>query len=176
VVDVSRPETVKAAVSNVLAEYGRLDVLVNNAGITDGDQQPSTADPDLVRNVLDVNVLGAWHCCSAVVPTMREAGYGRIVNVSSTLGSLHHMDAATEPAYRVSKAGLNALTRVLAAELAGTGILVNSASPGWVASAMGGRRAPRTVEQGADTPVWLATLPHDGPTGRFFYDRGPLEW
>lgn len=176
VVDVSQPTTVNAAVSEVLAEYGRIDVLVNNAGITDGDQQPSSADPDLVREVLDVNVLGAWHCCSAVLPTMREAGYGRIVNLSSTLGSLHYMEAATEPAYRVSKAGLNALTRVLAAELAGTGILVNSASPGWVASGMGGPRAPRTVEQGADTPIWLATLPDGGPTGGFFYDRKPLEW
>lgn len=176
VLDVSRPATVEAAVSSILGEYGRIDVLVNNAGITDGDQQPSTADSDLVSEVLRVNVLGTWRCCSAVIPAMREAGYGRIVNLSSTLGSLHYMDGSSEPAYRVSKAGLNALTRVLAAELAETGILVNSASPGWVASGMGGPRAPRTVEQGADTPVWLATLPADGPTGGFFYDRKPLEW
>jgi len=164
-----------AAVERVLASDGRIDILVNNAGITDYGQVPSTADLDLVGQVWDTNVLGAWRCAQAVVPAMRAAGYGRIVNVGSTLGSLAEMAQPSEPGYRVSKAALNALTRVLAAELAGTGILVNSASPGWVKTDMS-PRATRTPAEGADTPVWLATLPEDGPSGGFFRDRRPLGW
>ena len=174
--DVTALDTITASVRYVLDEHGRIDVLVNNAGISDGDQQPSHIDPELSSRVWQVNVRGAWQCAEAVIPAMRAAGYGRIVNVSSTLGSLHHMTRPTEPAYRTSKAALNAVTRVLAAELADTGILVNSASPGWVRTDLGGPNAPRSVGQGADTPVWLATLPDDGPTGGFFYDREPLEW
>jgi NAD(P)-dependent dehydrogenase (short-subunit alcohol dehydrogenase family) len=174
--DVTEPDTITAVVQHTLDQHGRIDILVNNAGISDGDQQASSIDHALTSRVWQVNVLGAWQCAEAVVPTMRSAGYGRIVNLSSTLGSLHHMTRPTEPAYRVSKAALNALTRILATELAGTGILVNSASPGWVRTDLGGPNAPRSIDQGADTPVWLATLPDDGPTGGFFYERKPLEW
>jgi NAD(P)-dependent dehydrogenase (short-subunit alcohol dehydrogenase family) len=106
---------------------------------------------------------------------MKKNRYGRIVNISSGQGQLSDMGAGT-PAYRVSKTALNALTRVLAAEFAGSGILVNSMCPGWVRTDMGGPGAPRTVEQGADTAVWLATLPDDGPTGGFFRDRKPIAW
>jgi NAD(P)-dependent dehydrogenase (short-subunit alcohol dehydrogenase family) len=106
---------------------------------------------------------------------MNRNGYGRIVNVSSGQGQLSDMGVGT-PAYRVSKTALNALTRTLAAELKGSGILVNSMCPGWVRTDMGGAGAPRTVEQGADTAVWLATLPDDGPSGGFFRDRRPIPW
>jgi NAD(P)-dependent dehydrogenase (short-subunit alcohol dehydrogenase family) len=174
--DVTEPDTITNVVNHTLDNHGRIDILVNNAGISDGDQQPSRIDLELASRVWDVNVLGAWRCALAVIPPMRAARYGRIVNLSSTLGSLHHMTRATEPAYRVSKAALNAVTRVLAAELASSGILVNAASPGWVRTDLGGPNAPRSVEEGADTPVWLATLPDDGPTGGFFYERKPLEW
>jgi NAD(P)-dependent dehydrogenase (short-subunit alcohol dehydrogenase family) len=106
---------------------------------------------------------------------MRAAGYGRIVNISSGAGQLAEMGMGF-PAYRMSKAALNALTRITAAELAQTGIKVNAVCPGWVRTDMGGPGAPRTVEQGADTPVWLATLPADGPNGGFFRDRKPIPW
>lgn len=174
--DVLDPANVRSCIRGVLDRERRIDVLVNNAGITDGNQHPADADPDLCERVWKVNVAGPWHCATAVIPAMKAAGYGRIVNMSSTLGSLHHMDSWTEPAYRISKTALNALTRTLAADLADTGVLVNSASPGWVRTDMGGPRAPRSAEQGADTPVWLATLPSDGPTGGFYIDRHELEW
>jgi NAD(P)-dependent dehydrogenase (short-subunit alcohol dehydrogenase family) len=175
-IDLDEPATITTAVGEILDRHARIDILINNAGISDGDQLASAAEPAIVEHVWHVNVAGAWRCASAVIPSMRAHRYGRIVNISSRLGSLHHMNRATEPAYRVSKAALNALTRVLAAELANTGILVNSASPGWVRTDLGGPNAPRDVNQGADTPVWLATLPNDGPTGGFFADRKPLEW
>ncbi|MGW7531728.1 SDR family NAD(P)-dependent oxidoreductase [Amycolatopsis sp. NPDC054798] len=174
--DVTQPDSVREAVQAVLRMFGRIDVLVNNAGISDGDHDALRLDVEAFKNVMDVNVLGAWRLCESVVPAMTENNYGRIVNISSTLGSLHHLNRATEPAYRVSKAAINALTRVFAARLSGTGILVNAASPGWVRTDLGGPNAPRSVQQGADTPVWLATLPEGGPSGGLFYDRAPLEW
>lgn len=176
--DVTSPASITRAVAQATSQLGRIDVLVNNAGVTDGPQRATRADFSLVRTTLDTNLVGAWRTANAVIPHMVAAGYGRIVNISSNLGSLHQMtNDAGEPAYRVSKAALSALTRVLAAELTETGILVNAASPGWTHTDMGGPNAPRSVEQGADTPVWLATLPTgDHTTGGLFYDREPLPW
>lgn len=115
-------------------------------------------------------------CCAAAVPEMRRGGYGRIVNVTSHLGSLSSM-GGTNVSYRVSKAALNALTRVLAAELEGTGILVNACSPGRTRTRMAYGETDRTPEEAADTPVWLATLPEgDSTTGGLFYERKPLPW
>jgi NAD(P)-dependent dehydrogenase (short-subunit alcohol dehydrogenase family) len=109
----------------------------------------------------------------ALVPLMQ--GSGRVVDVSSGMGQLAEMNGGY-PGYRLSKAALNALTRILADELKGTGVKVNSVCPGWVRTDMGGADAPRTPEQGAETIVWLATLPDDGPTGGFFRDRQPIPW
>jgi NAD(P)-dependent dehydrogenase (short-subunit alcohol dehydrogenase family) len=106
---------------------------------------------------------------------MRRNGYGRVVNISSGMGQLSDMGGHS-PSYRVSKTGLNALTRMLTAELGEENILVNSVCPGWVRTDMGGPNARRSVEQGAETPVWLATLPDDGPRGGFFRDRKPIPW
>ncbi|WP_159945678.1 MULTISPECIES: SDR family oxidoreductase [unclassified Nocardiopsis] len=174
--DVTDPVSIDTAIADTLAAFGRVDVLVNNAGITDGGTHPSTIDLAHAAQVWNTNLTGTWRCAQAVVPTMRKEGYGRIVNITSNLASLTEMTRDSEPAYRVSKAAVHALTRVLAAELDGTGILVNAASPGWTRTAMGGPNAPRGVEKAADTPVWLATLPEDGPTGGYFYDRQRHPW
>jgi NAD(P)-dependent dehydrogenase (short-subunit alcohol dehydrogenase family) len=174
--DVDDPAGVVRTTRDVANQLGRLDVLVNNAGIAiDGGQPAAGPDFERVRATLETNLLGAWRCVGAAVPEMRRHGYGRIVNVTSHLGSLATM-ADTNVSYRVSKAALNALTRVLAAELAGTGILVNAASPGRVATRMAHGETLRTPAEGADTAIWLATLPDDGPSGGLFADRLPLDW
>jgi NAD(P)-dependent dehydrogenase (short-subunit alcohol dehydrogenase family) len=129
----------------------------------------------LWRQTFETNLFGAVRMCREVVPHMKKLRYGRIVNMSSGLGQMSQMTAGS-PAYRVSKAALNALTLTLAAELKGTGILVNSMSPGWVRTDMGGPDAPRNVEEAADTAVWLSLLPSSGPTGQFFRDRKPIPW
>ncbi len=175
--DVRDGGQARAAAVWVEARFGRLDVLVNNAGVLPDPKgaRAATVDPEVLREALETNVVGALAVTQACLPLMRRNGYGRIVNLSSELAQLASMGTGT-PAYRVSKAGLNALTRTLAAELAGTNIKVNTMSPGWVRSDMGGPSAPRSLEQGADTAVWLATLPDDGPSGGFFKDRSPIAW
>jgi NAD(P)-dependent dehydrogenase (short-subunit alcohol dehydrogenase family) len=174
--DVTDPASVARAIADVANQHGRLDVLVNNAGVAiDRGQHASRPDFEKVKATLDANLLGAWRCCAAAVPEMQKNGYGRIVNITSALGSISTM-AGTNVSYRVSKAGLNALTRILADELAGDGILVNAASPGRINTRMAYGETGRTAEEGADTPIWLATLPEDGPTGGLFSERQPLAW
>jgi NAD(P)-dependent dehydrogenase (short-subunit alcohol dehydrogenase family) len=174
--DVTDPAGVERLVEAVGYEFGRVDILVNNAGVVpDFEASAASASFPTVQQALDTNLFGAWRLSCAVLPHMRAAGYGRIVNVSSGLGAPSGWRGGL-PAYRVSKAALNALTRVLAAEVRGTGVLVNAACPGWVETEMGGATAPRSVEEGADTPVWLATLDDFGPTGGFFRDRLPIPW
>jgi NAD(P)-dependent dehydrogenase (short-subunit alcohol dehydrogenase family) len=174
--DVIDEDSVYRLASFVEDEFGRLDILRNNAGIAnDSGQRGVDADLDSVREALEANLFGAWRLCEAFVPLMQRNGYGRIVNISSGMGALNDMGGGS-PAYRVSKTALNALTRILASELRGSGILVNSVSPGWVRTDMGGSDASRSVEEGADTPIWAATLPDNGPTGGFFRDRRPVSW
>jgi NAD(P)-dependent dehydrogenase (short-subunit alcohol dehydrogenase family) len=175
--DVTDEETIRKCIDSIAEGFGRLDVLVNNAGIVGGGWRTSAVDVDLddVRNTLDTNLFGPWRLTQAALPLMRRNGYGRIVNLSSGMGQLSDMRGHS-PAYRVSKTGLNALTRILTAELEGENVLVNSCCPGWVRTDMGGRSAPRSLEEGADTPVWLATLPDDGPRGGFFRNREPIPW
>jgi NAD(P)-dependent dehydrogenase (short-subunit alcohol dehydrogenase family) len=127
------------------------------------------------EETLRTNLLGAIEVCRVFVPAMAERGYGRVVNVSSGAGQLSHMSTYA-PAYSMSKTALNAFTRILAATHRGSGVLVNAVDPGWVRTDMGGPSAPRSVEKGAETIVWLATLPDKGPTGGFFRDRRPIEW
>ncbi|MDQ3943981.1 MAG: SDR family NAD(P)-dependent oxidoreductase, partial [Actinomycetota bacterium] len=152
-----------------------VDAVVNNAAIHyDSWQRAATADLAVVQEALDTNLFGAWRVTLAFLPLLRQSGHGRIVNVSSEAGSLASMGGGT-PAYSVSKAGLNALTRTLAGELRGSGILVNAVCPGWVATDMGGPGG-RPVADGAASVIWAIDLPDDGPTGGFFRDGRPLAW
>lgn len=178
--DVTDPASCTRAVADVVAMFGRLDVLINNAGVfleRDGSGQKSALEvaPQMVDATFRTNVIGPLSLIQAAVPVMRRQGYGRIVNLSSSLGQLAEM-GGSYAGYRMSKTALNALTRTLAAELAGEPIKVNSMCPGWVRTDMGGPDATRSVEQGADTAVWLATLEDDGPSGGFFRDRKPIAW
>ena len=155
------------------SDPGRLDVLVNNAGVG-GNYTDSAADFDLddARRTLETNLFGAWRLAQAALPLLRDSDDPRIVNVSSGAGQLDDMQGGY-PAYRISKSGLNALTRILAAEEGR--VRVNSLCPGWVRTDMGGSGAPRSVEEGADTAVWLATDPGVG-SGGFYRDRKPIPW
>lgn len=178
--DVNSDESAAAAVAEVKRLFGRLDVLVNNAAVLidePGGFKASLFDlkPDTLRRTMETNLLGPIRLTQAAVPLMRAQDYGRIVNVSSGAGQLAEMGGGY-PAYRMSKTALNALTRITAAELGAGNVKANAMCPGWVRTDMGGPEAARTVEEGADTAVWLATLPDDGPTGGFFRDRKPMAW
>jgi NAD(P)-dependent dehydrogenase (short-subunit alcohol dehydrogenase family) len=174
--DVADPESVERTSRSIEEEFGRLDVLVNNAGISNDDGQRGVdADLGRVKEALEANLFGAWRLCEIAVPLMKRNGYGRIVNVSTGLAALEDMGGGS-PGYRISKTALNALTRILASELRGSGILVNAVNPGWVQTDMGGSGATRSVEEGADALVWAATLPNNGPTGGFFQDGRPIPW
>jgi NAD(P)-dependent dehydrogenase (short-subunit alcohol dehydrogenase family) len=175
--DVRAPAQASLLAQSLKGEYGRLDILVNNAGVMLDRHgvRVETLSVELMRRTLETNVLGPFAVTQALLPLMREHGYGRIVNLSSVLGQLDAMGAGT-PAYRISKTALNAFTRTLAAELAGTDIKVNSMCPGWARTDMGGPSAPRSAVEAADTAVWLATLPDDGPSGGFFRNRTRIPW
>jgi len=178
--DVTDGDSVCNAAATVMDLYGRIDVLVNNAailkeGFVPEDSSVFDAPVERVLDTFQTNTVGPLRLIQAVVPHMREIGYGRIVNISSGAGQLAEMGGGF-PAYRMSKAALNALTRITAAELGPGDIKINSMCPGWVKTEMGGPNATRPIEKGAETAVWLATLPADGPTGGFFRDMQPIPW
>jgi NAD(P)-dependent dehydrogenase (short-subunit alcohol dehydrogenase family) len=184
IIDVTHEPSIDRAVEFIEREYGHLDILINNAGIMeDQSLKPSNAPHDLLRAVFDTNFFGVINVTQAMLPLLQKSEAPRIVNISSSLGSLTLQADPDGPfaetkvlGYDASKTALNAFTIHLAHELRDTPIKVNSACPGWVKTDMGGPNAPGTVESGADTPVWLATLPSDGPTGGFFNSRKPVPW
>ena len=174
--DVTDPDSVAALAAWLDGELNGVDVLVNNAALllNTGGTVLDTPLDDL-RTTLETNLYGALLMCQALVPGMMGRGYGRVVNVSSGAGQLSSMSTYA-PAYSISKTALNALTRQVAGAAQGRNVLINAMDPGWVRTDMGGSSAPRSVQQGADTVVWLATLPDNGPTGGFFHDRKPVGW
>jgi NAD(P)-dependent dehydrogenase (short-subunit alcohol dehydrogenase family) len=183
--DVTDDASVAAAAALVEERFGRLDALVNNAGITGGmAQQPTTVDLDVIRTVVETNVLGVIRVTNAMLPLLRRSSSPRIVNVSSGVGSLARQsgsvgEATAGPvavAYSPSKTFLNAVMLQYVRQLDGTNVLINAACPGYVATDLNGFRGVRTPQQGAATPIRLATLPDGGPTGGFFEDAGVVPW
>lgn len=153
----------------------QLDVLINNAGILPGNKGADAVTMEEVRQVLEINYFGVWSLIQNLLPQLRQASEGRIINMSSSMGAHAGLASGRHASYRVSKANLNDLTILLAADLASEGIKVNAMDPGWVRTDMGGAGASRSVEQGADTAVWLATTPVL-PNGKFWRDRKQIAW
>jgi len=183
ILDVTDNESVAELAAWVEGEFGRLDVLVNNAAaFTDWSETASGADLESARAVFDTNLFGPWRVCQAFLPLLRGGDHARIVNVASGAGSHGEPQfglaaGGSAASYGISKAAVSALTSKLAAELEGTGILVNSVDPGLTATAPGMEEmGARPIPEGAASVVWAATLPDNGPTGGFFRDGGPLPW
>lgn len=192
--DVSDRSSIDAAARRIEGEFGRLDVLVNNAALLlDIGQQPTEVSDDDMRNTFEVNFFGPFYLTQKLAPLLMASPAGRLVNMSTTVASLDQLadpDSPARddicPAYQASKASLNVLTLVFAKQFTDTGTpaKANSCCPGWVMTDMGEEDLPdygegvkpKTPAEGADTPVWLATLPADGPTGGFYSDRKPRAW
>jgi NAD(P)-dependent dehydrogenase (short-subunit alcohol dehydrogenase family) len=181
--DVTEQSSIDAAALEIEEKFGKLDILVNNAGIGIDTGKPSTIDIDTLYRTYNTNVFGPFRMIKTFLPLLQKSEAGRIVNMSSGLGSLERNSSKYWEtsrtkllAYNSSKSALNALTLQFAYELRKTAIKVNSAAPGFVATDINQYRGTRTVEQGARAPVRLATLPGDGPTGGFFEEDGPVPW
>lgn len=173
--DVTDEESIQNIVDYIETKYGHLDILVNNAGILLDRGSVLSTDINTIRLTMETNVYGPLLLTQKIIPLMEKNNYGRIVNISSGMGQLYDMNGGVT-AYRLSKVSINALTRIFADELKGTNILVNTMCPGWVRTDMGGPDATRSPEEGADTAIWLALLPDDGPSGKFFRDRQEFPW
>ena len=179
--DVTQPSSIESLKRFIIQRFGRVDILVNNAGIAiDTSSEDSLLDVKLktIEDAMTTNVYSSLSICQALIPVMKSNNYGRIVNVSSGAGQLSSINQMNRvyPSYRLSKATLNAYTRILASEMRGTNILINAVCPGRVKTDLGGKNAPRSVEEGANGIVWAATLPDNSPTGNFFRDRISLSW
>jgi len=173
--DVSDEDSIKKAFDFIVTAYGKLDVLINNAGIQIGSAGAIDALLENVKQIMETNFYGSWRICQVLAPLLRKSKEGRIINMSSGMGELNSLSAGGYAGYRLSKTSLNALTIMLSHELENDNIKVNAMCPGWVKTDMGGAGAPRTVSQGADTAVWLATEDKI-PNGMFFRDRKPINW
>ena len=185
-IDVSDPASIAKAVAQVEREFGRLDILINNAGVMTDDRAKKTSEQTLEtwRKTFDTNVFGLIATTQAFLPLLRKSDAGRIVNLSSILGSIEFhatpgspvYESKETPAYNVSKSAVNAYTVQLAHELKGTKVKVNAAHPGWVKTEMGGEGAMMEIEDGARTSVALATVGADGPNGAYEHMGERLPW
>lgn len=174
--DVTDDETMSRATDRISSERGRLDVLVNNAGIAGPRSPLHEADTPEIDTTFDVNLRGSVVLTKLAIPLLLARSGGRVVNVSSGMGALGEGMSGTYPAYRISKAGLNGLTTYLHGEYADDGLLANAACPGWVRTDLGSPEAPKSPAEGADTPVWLATFTPGSTSGRFWRNRALIEW
>src|SRR5262245_19300074 len=170
--DVSDSDTIRKAISKL----ERVDILINNAALLDRARNIFSLEDDEFEKIIHTNLIGSALLSKYLGTQMKKRGWGRIVNVSSGMGSISRGFGSDSPAYRISKLALNGLTISLAEALSGSGVLVNSVDPGWVRTEMGGKSATRSVQQGAHSVVWAALLPDNGPTGGFFYDGKPVPW
>jgi len=174
--DIADSESITRLKDFVMDNFKRCDILVNNAGVfLDRGLSIFNLPDTILLETLQINFLGALRMCQAFLPMMQASSYGRIVNVSSGMGSIASMGGRSA-AYKLSKLMMNGMTRIMAAEIVDVDIKINTMAPGWVRTDMGGVNAPRSLSQGADTIIWLATLPKDGPSGGFFEDRAPASW
>ena len=176
VMDVANQESIRNAVITVNERYGRLDVLINNAGVyLDEDKELVAMDPSILEKTMATNFFGSYHVIRSFIPIMEKQGHGRIINVSSEYGALSQMLLPGVGAYKLSKLALNGLTQLVAGEVKGD-IKINAVDPGWVSSDMGGPSAPRTPKQAVESFIWLATIGPEGPNGRFFRGRNLIDW
>lgn len=175
-IDVDNQESINQASTTVNERYGRLDVLINNAGVyLDENKKLVVMDPSILEKTMATNFFGVYHVIRSFIPLMEKQGYGRIINVSSEYGAMSEMSHPGVGAYKLSKFTLNGLTRLLAAEIHGD-IKINAVDPGWVSSDMGGPSASRTPNQAAESILWLTTIGPEGPNGGFFRDGIRIDW
>lgn len=175
--DVTDDESIEAAIARIDDEQGRLDILVNNAAIGGPDEPLHSADPDGLNSALTTNLRGPMHVTRQALPLLLECDGARVVGMSSVMGKFSdEMERGGSPAYRVSKTALNGLTAYLDGEYNDEGLIANVADPGWVETDMGGEDAPRTIEEGIETPVWLSRFRPDSPSGRFWRDKEEIDW
>jgi len=175
-VDVTQEGEISGAADEIFQTAGRLDIVVNNAGIGEFGADVVSESVETIDRTLATNLRGPMLVCKHTVPLLLQSDGGRVVNVSSGMGAINEAQSGGSPAYRVSKTGLNGLTAYLHGEYADEGLIANSACPGWVRTDMGGEEADRSVERGAETPAWLCRFRPGSPGGRFWRDREPIEW
>ncbi|MFB3162338.1 SDR family oxidoreductase [Neobacillus sp. 179-J 1A1 HS] len=174
--DVDDQACIRQAAITVNERFGRLDVLINNAGVyLDENEKLLTMDASILEKTMATNFFGAYHVIHSFIPNMEKHGYGRIINVSSGYGEMREMSHQGVGAYKLSKLALNGLTQLVAAEIKGD-IKINAVCPGWVSTDMGGPSASRTPKQAAESILWLATIGPEGPSGGFFRDGKPIDW
>lgn len=175
-IDVDNQESIRQAAVTVDQKFGKLDVLINNAGVyLDENDKFLTTDLSVLEKTMSTNFFGAYCVIHSFIPLMEKQGYGRIINVSSDYGMMSQLSWQGAGAYKLSKLALNGLTRLAAAEVQGD-IKINAVDPGWVSTDMGGPTAPRTPKQAAESILWLATIGPDGPNGGFFRDGKRSDW